>query len=370
MRPVNYISNLNPAERSGGWGGVNSSLYAELAKYFQMNFVGPISPRSDYAAKVVSKVRRTSGLAGSYHFFSQRRLQTISRLIGSQVKTNSQLDFFHGSTPWILYDSPRPYFAYVDTCFSTYINVYHDSTLFIGSDLNRIFDTEARWLSRAAGIFFGTEWAKEQVVNDYSLSSTNLHVVGAGGNIDIPERDQFNQGRNLLFIAYDFERKGGNVAVEAFRKTKAQYHDAELTIVGDRPSDEVLRLDGVSYEGFLRKSVPAELGRLKHLYATAFALIHPTSSDIQPLVISEAGYFGCPAIAPRSFGIPDLIKHGATGFLIDLPLTGGAFAERILELCADPVKYAEMRKATREHALENQNWPAVGERIVQIMKGS
>jgi glycosyltransferase involved in cell wall biosynthesis len=370
MRLVNYISNLDPNERTGGWSGVNASLSAELAKYFDLNVIGPINPGSDYPAKVVSKLRRKSGLAGSFHFFSERRLKKIAGLIEKEAAPNAQADCFHGSTPWILYDSPRPYFVYVDTCFSTYVNVYHDASKYLEADLERIFQAEAGWLSRAAGVFFGTQWALEQVVSDYSISRANLKAVGAAGNISIPDTDKYQGGTNLLFIAFDFEQKGGPICVDAFRRVKTQVPEARLTIVGGRPSAEILELSGVCYEGFLSKSVPAELNKLEELYATAFALIHPTSSDIQPLVISEAGYFGCPSIAPKSFGIPDLIEDGVTGFLIDLPLTGDAFAGKILNLSNDQVKYSAMRKAVREHSLETQTWPAVGECIMQQMRSA
>jgi glycosyltransferase involved in cell wall biosynthesis len=370
MRLVNYISNLDPRQRTGGWSGVNASLHAELEKHFEVNFVGPINPGSDYPAKAVSKLRRKSGLAGSFHFFSERRLQKIAGLIEKEALPNAEADFFHGSTPWINFDSPRPYFVYVDTCFSTYVNVYHDSRNFLDADLNRIFQAEARWLARAAGVFFGTEWALEQVVTDYKIPRANLKAVGAAGSMAIPESDEYRAGINLLFIAFDFQQKGGPICVDAFRKVREQFPEAQLTIVGGRPSTEILELPGVTYEGFLSKSVPAELNRLEELYAAAFALVHPTTSDIQPLVISEAGYCGCPTIAPRSFGIPDLIQDGITGCLIDLPLTGDAFAKRILELCNDGTNYSAMRAAVREHSVATQTWPAIGDRIVQEMRSA
>ena len=341
------------------------ALHEVLSSHFELNSVGPINPGSDYPAKAVSKLRRMSGFSGSFHFFSKRRLMRISQMVTAKVEPIAESDFFHGSTPWILYESPRPYFAYVDTCFSTYVDVYHHRSSFLPRDLERIFALEANWLSRAAAVFFGTQWALEQVLNDYSISQSNLKVVGAAGSMKIPDLDRYQEGIRLLFIALDFKQKGGQICVEAFRKVQSQLPDAELVIVGGDPDPEVLALPGVRYEGFLSKSVPEELSRLSDLYSTAFALVHPTSSDIQPLVISEAGYFGCPAIAPRSFGIPELIHDGVTGYLIDLPLTADAFAERIVKLATDRTRYMEMRKAARANAIENQTWPAVGERIAR-----
>lgn len=363
MKRLNYISNLDLSQETGGWAGVNVSLHNILGEYFDINSVGPINPGSDIPAKAWSKLRRTTGLPGSFHFFSNRRLSEISTRVAGRVDSSAGCDFFHGSTPWILFHSPRPYYAYVDTCFSTYVDVYHRRGSFEQADLDRIFSAESSWLSRAAGVFFGTEWALEQVVEDYAISRANLKVVGAAGSVTVPDADTFDDGINLLFVAFDFVQKGGPICVETFQKVKLQFPEARLTIVGGRPAADVMDIKGIKYEGFLSKSVPAELHRLRELYATAFALIHPTSSDIQPLVVSEAGYFGCPSVASKTFGIPDLIEDGVTGFLMDLPLAADEFAERIIRLASNRDLYMAMRRSVRESTVHNQTWPSVGARI-------
>jgi glycosyltransferase involved in cell wall biosynthesis len=179
----------------------------------------------------------------------------------------------------------------------------------------------------------------------------------------IPGQDEYKDGMNFLFIALEFERKGGRICTEAFQKAHEQFPEARLTIVGDCPPADVQEVPGVSYVGCLRKSVPAEMSKLTELYATAFALVHPTSSDIQPLVICEAGYHGCPSIAAKSFGIPELIKDKVTGFLVDTPLTSDAFAVRMIELCSDRPKYLSMRKAVRAHSTTKLTWNVVGAKL-------
>ncbi len=365
---VNFISNLALSETSGGWTGINVAIHEQLAEKFDVKFVGPINPGNDYPAKVISKLQRINGRAGAFHFFSPHRLKKIAKLVDQDVDKTADCDFFHGQTPWILYDSERPYFAYTDACFSTYVDVYHDRAKFLSADLKRICDSEARWLSRAARVFFGTRWALERAVADYQIPRSNLSAVGTGGSMTPPDSDRYPGGMNFLFIALDFERKGGRICAEAFGKLRAQFPDARLTIVGERPPDAILNLPGVHYVGLLRKSATAEIGKLEALYANAFALIHPTSADIQPLVISEAGNYGCPSIAARSFGIPELVEDGITGFLIDTPLAAEAFADRMLELCSDKSKYLSMRLAVRTHATQNLTWQAVGNRIVAEMK--
>jgi glycosyltransferase involved in cell wall biosynthesis len=367
---VNFISNLDLSETTGGWSGVNVAIHAQLAEHFDLRFAGPINPSNDYPAKLISKVQRLNGRAGAFHFFSERRLNRIAKLVENAIDEDADCDFFHGQTPWILYESQRPYFLYTDTCFSTYIDVYHDRSKFRPDDLKRICETEGRWLSRAARVFFGTRWGLERAATDYRIPRSNLSAVGAGGSMSPPPKDTYDTGMSFLFIALDFERKGGRICAEAFNTVYARFPEARLTFVGAAPPADLLALPGVSYIGLLRKSVPAELARLESIYSEAFALVHPTSSDIQPLVISEAGYYGCPSIAARSFGIPELVEDGVTGFLIDPPLTAEAFANRMLELCADRNRYFSMRKTVRVHATKNLTWQAVGARIVDEMKAT
>ena len=116
--------------------------------------------------------------------------------------------------------------------------------------------------------------------------------------------------------------------------------------------------------------MPAELEKLETLYASAFALIHPTSLDLQPLVISEAGYFGCPSITARSFGIPELIEDGVTGFLCRSSTHCRGVCPANVEALPDKAKYLSMRRAVRTRATNDFTWQVVGNRIVAEMRSA
>jgi len=367
MTRINFVTNLSLEHVSGGWSGINLSLHNELSKRFEVAYVGPISPGSDYPAKIVSKINRLSGRQGTFHFFSQRRLHMIAKQFQIQRDAKAAFDFFHGQTPWIKCNTPRPYGAYVDACFSTYMDVFHDRSKFIAGDLEAICEAEAQWLERAEHVFFGSTWALDETVKTYDISRSNLSVVGIAGNVPVPVEDVYSGDMNFLFIALDFESKGGKVCCDAFAHVRSQYPAAQLTILGQRPPAEILAMPGVNYEGFLRKNVPLELKQFQEILSKAFALVHPTTMDTMGMVLIESAYHGCPSIAPRSFGIPELIVDGRTGFLVDTPLTAEAFAVCMLRLCSSNTEYLSMRRTARENAIANLTWPAVGERIASRM---
>ena len=360
---ANYITNLSLAETSGGWSGFNAAIHASLSRHFALNYVGPIAPPPDLAAKIRSKLWRLLGRPGSFHFFSERRLDRIANEVERLVNRDAPMDFFHGCTPWVYFAPAVPYACYVDVCFATYVAVYHCRTRFSSADLRRIQAMEAAWLRGATRVFFSSTWALEDAVRSYELDRSTLRVAGLGGHVPIPAADSYTGGRDFLFIALDFAGKGGPLCIDAFERVRSEIPEARLHIVGERPPEAVLRLPGVVYEGRLDKSIPAELRQLQSLLASAFALVHPTVKDATPQVIVEAHYHGCPVIAPASFGIPEMVIDGVTGCLTTAPPKAADVAERMLWLCRHLDSYRQLRISSRACALAHFTWDQVGDRI-------
>jgi glycosyltransferase involved in cell wall biosynthesis len=105
------------------------------------------------------------------------------------------------------------------------------------------------------------------------------------------------------------------------------------------------------------------LGELQAVLEQAFLLVHPTREDSSPLVISEAGYFGCPSISVNQFAIPELIRHGETGLLLEPPVQAERLATAIESLIQHPEAYRVMRRKARAYALEHANWDVIGEKM-------
>ena len=364
---ANYITNLSLSEISGGWSGFNAAIFASLARHWSLKYVGPISPPPDLAAKVGSKLRRLAGLPGSFQYFSPPRLERIAREVALAVDPGAALDFFHGSTPWIAYEPTHPFACYLDASFATYISVYHDRSTFDRADVARIEKLEAAWLGKAAAIFFSSRWALEEAERAYHLDRSRMHVAGLGGHLPMPNADLFAGGHDFLFLSLDFAGKGGQLCVDALREVRRTVPDARLRIVGAEPPADVRSAPGVVYEGLLSKSVPQQLQQLQSILASAFALVHPTTRDATPQVIAEAAYHGCPAIAPRSFGIPEMVIDGVTGLLVDAPPSSAAIAEQMRWLCTHEREYESMRAAARERALQEFTWERVGDRIASAL---
>ncbi|WP_179348061.1 glycosyltransferase family 4 protein [Winogradskyella pacifica] len=366
MKKLGYITNTGLDESSGGGSGVNFATYNNLKNNFTIKYI-KINANSDFLSKIKSGFLKKLNLKRNYHFFSNQRLRMISNLFNGE-QNNVDFYFFHGFTQWIDIIPNKPYFCFNDACFATYVEIYNNKNEFCKKDLNRIYKKEANWLNNAAKVFFRSEWALNEAKEKYNLLGENFINVGVGGFIDIPKKDNYEEGFNFLFISREFIPKGGETVVSAIKALRQEKYDVTLWIVGEKPNDDILSTEGVEYLGFFNKNIKEERLALIKIFEQAFALVHPTLKDVNPLVVNELAYFGCPAIASNKFAIPEYLLNNKTGFLINNPRDFKEFKILMANMVNDPDMYLAMRKKTRQNAIDNNTWDIVGSRIVQQME--
>ena len=364
---LSYISNIKLSESSGGMSGANKAVYNQLDISHKVCDYTYINPKMDLISKIKSKFLRLVGFKGCYHFFSDRRLESVNNIFNSYEK-EGDCYFFLGFTPWIHINPDKPYYCYNDACFETYVSVYNNKNEFSDQDLNRIYNKERTFLSNAKFVFFNSAWAIAQTKKAYDMSGKNFINVGVGGFIDLPKQDSYQSGYKFLFISMDFESKGGYIVVKAIKKVRENFPNAQLWIVGDTPPKEILDQDGLVYKGFFNKSIEAEYKQLVKIFEETFCLVHPTKKDINPLVLIELAYFGCPAIVSNRFAIPEFVVPKKSGLLIDDPNNYLEVADKMCYMIENQKEYSQMREFTRQNAIENITWDKTGERLLNHMK--
>ena len=363
---VNYISNISLNEVSGGWSGMNYHVCKELQRHFDVNILDPINPAFSLRSKLASKALRVLGLRGKFPAFTKERLVQIAREIRHNVERNpADIIFYHGSTSWIGYQNNTPYAMYLDACFATYINVYHNPNHFSKKQLAAVMESEIRFLGNASTVFFSSQWALEDTRKRYAMNGVNFVNAGLGGSISENGLDNSkNEELFFLFVGLDFIGKGGEILVRAFNNLRLRLPGYQLKIVGQSPPPEFLKMPGIQYVGFLNKNIPSERSLLEQLFRTAIAFVLPTSKDMTPLVIVEAASAGCPVISVRNFGIPEMIVHMETGILIEPGIEMEVSLEKAMELIvADKELRQKMRRQTKAYITDHFDWNRTGEII-------
>jgi glycosyltransferase involved in cell wall biosynthesis len=195
---------------------------------------------------------------------------------------------------------------------------------------------------RAAGFVGWSHWAKDSFVRDYGCSERDVAVIPPGVDLDLyAPGDRDHPLPRILFVGGDFERKGGDLVREVFRKHLRGR--AELVLV---TRDDVSEEPGVT----VHRNLGANSAELLNLYATCDIFALPTRADCYSLVCMEALAAGMPVVTTRVGGIPDLVVEGKTGHLIEVD-DEQALTAALSSIVLDCDKRREMAIAARADAL-------------------
>lgn len=128
-----------------------------------------------------------------------------------------------------------------------------------------------------------------------------------------PENHNINTDKiSLLFVAREFERKGGYEALNAFKQLQEDYSNIEFICVSDIPEEVAKqKLDNVRFYSNVERN------KLYKLYQEADIFVYPTFHDTFGLVMLEAMAFGNPVVTIEDFATPEIVNNSEDGFLIE-----------------------------------------------------
>lgn len=134
---------------------------------------------------------------------------------------------------------------------------------------------------------------------------------------------------------------------------------ARLALVGDGPyRAELEKHFADTHTCFAGYMTGRELGAA---FASADAFVFPSRTETLGLVLLEAMAAGCPVVAARSGGIPDIVQDGVNGYLFDPEDPQGAIAAT-QQLLANHSQRETLRHNARREA-ERWGWPAATQQL-------
>lgn len=173
-------------------------------------------------------------------------------------------------------------------------------------------------------------------------------------------RHHLSQGHPEAPLLIYVGRVSAEKQIEEIKPVLEAIPEARLAIVGDGPHRDILQ------EWF--KNTPTHfVGYLQGVelataYASADAFIFPSRTETLGLVLLEAMAAGCPVVAARSGGIPDIVVDGVNGYLFDPKDPQGAICATVKLLAAQQER-EKLRKNARIEA-ERWGWPAATKQLV------
>ncbi len=211
----------------------------------------------------------------------------------------------------------------------------------------------------AAGLVGWSNWVKGSFVEDYGYREADVAVIPPGVNLDqFTAGDRNHELPRLLFVGGDFERKGGALLLDVFRRRLRGR--AELILV---TRDEVQIEPGVQ----VHRNLQANSQQLRDLFATSDVFVLPTFADCFSLVIMEALASGMPVVATRVGGIPDMVVEGKTGHLLEAG-DGERLGDVLESLLTDPNRRREMGVSGRADAEQRYDAKVNARRLFEFVR--
>ncbi|MFI5331180.1 MAG: glycosyltransferase [Desulfobaccales bacterium] len=176
----------------------------------------------------------------------------------------------------------------------------------------------------------------------------------------------------VLAVGRLVETKGFHLLIEACARLRQEGKDCRCLIVGEGPEEERLQklvvdlglADRVELPGRLQPEALLPLFRSADLLAMP-SCVRQHDQDGIPTVLIEALAMEIPVVATRVSGIPELVRDGDTGLLVE-PDDPAALAAALARLLADPGLGRRLAAAGRKLVAAEFNSQRSAARLLQL----
>jgi glycosyltransferase involved in cell wall biosynthesis len=197
-------------------------------------------------------------------------------------------------------------------------------------------------------------------------------------DIDNPIAESFfhtkrDESKNVIFSAAVISpRKNTLMLIEALAKLQATGCDAELRLAGTVTNEAYGRALVAKIAEYklgdrvrLLGGVPSERIVEELCAASVFALV--SLEENSPMGIEEAMAIGVPVVTSNRCGMPYMVQHGQTGFLVN-PLDPADIARRLGTLLTDDSLRAQMGQKAQRIAQERFHPAVVARRTREVYR--
>lgn len=260
-------------------------------------------------------------------------------------------------------DKPLIYLS--DATFAVLNNYYYSNLSSYCEKYGHLI--EQRAMDKASAVILSSDWSGDSAIRDYHQPKEKIHVIEFGANIDegdiIPHEFRFDGHLHLLFIGVDWERKGGQLAVDTTRWINENGQPATLHIIGARDlAQQTQDLPYVDYVGFLNKNKPEDYQRFVSVVKQCHCMLLPTKAECSAIAFCESSAYGLPVFSHQTGGCANYVIENQNGHLLPLGSTPQQFGEAIIT----SLRSGEMERMSHSCTQiyhDRLSWKAWGERV-------
>ncbi|HCI79480.1 MAG TPA: hypothetical protein DHW02_07305 [Ktedonobacter sp.] len=371
---IAFLTSFDPLDRRS-WSGTVYYLAQSLQQHCgEVAFLGPMNIWEKYLGKVINQItlrllkKRYSYnhsflLAKKYAKVAKRKLAGHKYDVIITVAGAAEISFLQTDIPIVLIE---------DATFAILQNYYPQYSDLLKRSAYETDATEAMAIQKSALGIYSSEWAARSAIDIYGAEKSKIHVIPYGANLDSPPAQEVVLSKKrtevcrLLFLAVDWERKGGAIAFETLQRLEQMGVEAELTVCGCVPPAQFSH-PNMKVIPFLNKNDEEQRKRFEDLLLQSHFLLLPTRGDCTPIAFCEASAYGLPVITTNTGGVSGVITDGENGYMLPLSASGDAYAEVIADIYQDEQRYTTLVQSSRAAYEERLNWDAWGTAMHQLL---
>lgn len=306
----------------------------------------------------------------------------IMKYIASQLSeklenSKSDIIFSPGTIPISYLDSKKPIVFWTDATFNAMIDFYPTFSKLCNETIKHGHIAEKLALEKCKLAIFSSDWAAKSAINYYKVKPEKVKVIPFGANIvctrELDDIKSIVKSRSkdickLLFLGVDWERKGGDIALEVVKKLNEGGIKAELTIVGCDPQTTEPLPKFVNTLGYISKASKEGANKINKLLEESHFLIVPSKAECYGIVFCEANSYGVPCIATDVGGIPTIIKDGINGKTFSKDSLISEYSLYISELFNKYDEYKSLALSSFNEYGARLNWSVSGQKIKKLLE--
>lgn len=216
-----------------------------------------------------------------------------------------------------------------------------------------------------------TSTAMMQALTDHGIERVRLWQRGVDTETFQPHlaslemRSRLSQGHPEAPLLLYVGRLSAEKEIDRIKPVLESIPNARLALVGDGPHRQVLEKHfagtHTNFVGYLAGQ------ELASAFASSDAFVFPSRTETLGLVLLEAMAAGCPVVAARSGGIPDIVEDGVNGYLFDPTDENGAIVATRSLLAQTETR--EMIRQNARHEAERWSWSSATKQLQNYYEG-
>ena len=370
---IGFASRLNPLDKRS-WSGTTYYTYQQIKKNYDVeifNYKWTWRVR-EWLTMQKSLNRRLFNKQTAVEFLRSYAKYFSKQLEKDLKKRPVDVLFVSASSQMIAYlETNIPIIYMTDATFRQLQGYYPSFSNLAAYNIRQGIELDKTAFQKTAHCMLASEWNKDSAVNDYGIDANKISVIPCGANLDkVPAMTDLNLNASgqcrLLFLGVEWDRKGGDIALETFRLLKQRGTNPQLHIIGCVPPHDLSAETAITVIPFLDKNDPEQFQQLQKIFFQTDFLLLPTRAECAGVVFSESSAYGIPSITTNTGGVSTYVKDGINGFALPFDAGAGSYVQKIEQLVSDQPAMQNLKLSSRKYYDEKLDWDFWGRQFQQI----